>query len=238
MPKVDKLRLAILSDTHGNYPLDLLNVAPVDLLILAGDILADPAEKGEFLSFLKWAQEAHAFVKNIVLVGGNHDAYLYEHDAAAQRALKESGVTYLRDNLSEIEGLKIYGFPWVREIGYWSFEVNDETMKRKIELIPEGVDILVSHGPGYGILDQDRKGVNAGCSDLKFKVLEIQPLLHLFGHIHEGAGHHYDARGNIHYVNAAALTPVDAWSASSYLPPVFVELEREAKERWKVTAVY
>ncbi|KAL4778948.1 Metallo-dependent phosphatase-like protein [Aspergillus varians] len=52
-----------------------------------------------------------------------------------------------------------------------------------------GVDILLTHGPPHGILDQvvgSRQSV--GCEHLYRAVRRARPALHVFGHIHEGYG--------------------------------------------------
>ncbi|KAL2822853.1 hypothetical protein BJX63DRAFT_417291 [Aspergillus granulosus] len=52
-----------------------------------------------------------------------------------------------------------------------------------------GVDILLTHGPPYGMLDQvigSRESV--GCKHLYRAVERARPALHVFGHIHEGYG--------------------------------------------------
>ena len=68
--------------------------------------------------------------------------------------------------------------------------------------IPEGTDILVTHGPPYGVLDRpsgtDRRD---GCRELLAAVSRIQPRLHVFGHVHGGYGT-YRANGTV-FVNAA-----------------------------------
>ena len=55
--------------------------------------------------------------------------------------------------------------------------------------IPEGVDILITHGPPLGILDHSRGSERReGCPELLEAVLEAKPRLHVFGHIHAGYG--------------------------------------------------
>ena len=56
-------------------------------------------------------------------------------------------------------------------------------------MIPEGTDVLITHGPPHGICDEAyRPGYNitehTGCENLRDTVLKIAPKLHLFGHIH------------------------------------------------------
>lgn len=50
------------------------------------------------------------------------------------------------------------------------------------------VDIMLTHGPPLGILDAVAPGQKVGCDHLLRAVQRAQPLLHCFGHIHEGWG--------------------------------------------------
>lgn len=61
-------------------------------------------------------------------------------------------------------------------------------MASKWALIPSDVDVLITHGPPDGILDRNRTGSCCGCRELLYRVLEVKPRLHVFGHIHEAAG--------------------------------------------------
>ena len=72
-------------------------------------------------------------------------------------------------------------------------------------MIPEGIDILITHGPSWGILDdvEGNRNVHLGCELLAERIKQIKPKIHICGHIHTGHGHYYD--GNTHYFNASAL---------------------------------
>lgn len=48
--------------------------------------------------------------------------------------------------------------------------------------------MLITHGPPFGIGDRTWGGSHVGCEDLLRRVRQIQPRLHVFGHIHEGGG--------------------------------------------------
>ncbi|KAJ5920308.1 hypothetical protein N7516_011166 [Penicillium verrucosum] len=50
------------------------------------------------------------------------------------------------------------------------------------------IDILLTHGPPVGILDQVPPDMNVGCEHLLRAARRAKPRLHLFGHIHEGWG--------------------------------------------------
>lgn len=53
--------------------------------------------------------------------------------------------------------------------------------------IPDGVDIVMTHGPPNGILDLCPEG-NVGCGNLRRALHRVKPMMHCFGHIHEGYG--------------------------------------------------
>jgi hypothetical protein len=72
----------------------------------------------------------------------------------------------------------------------WAFSATDsKELTRQHSKIPKSVDILVTHGPPSGILDQNARGQNIGCTQLLSTVIErVQPRLHVFGHCHEAYG--------------------------------------------------
>ena len=68
-----------------------------------------------------------------------------------------------------------------------------------------GTDVLVTHGPPFGILDQSRPMTDhLGCEELAEVVEKIAPKLHLFGHIHGGQGRVQGSNG-CEFVNASVL---------------------------------
>jgi len=70
--------------------------------------------------------------------------------------------------------------------------------------IPEGLDVLITHGPPFGILDQVTPGgEHLGCAELLEAIEEKKPRVHIFGHIHGGAGT-FDS-GVTRFINAAYL---------------------------------
>lgn len=55
--------------------------------------------------------------------------------------------------------------------------------------VPDDIDILMSHGPPYGIHDRIIRGKRSvGCEHLLARTRAIQPRLHVWGHIHEDRG--------------------------------------------------
>ena len=94
--------------------------------------------------------------------------------------------------------------------------------------IPE-CDILVTHGPPFGIFD--KCPVSVGCRALLKAVKRIQPSLHVFGHIHEG----YSGKLFVPWLSGkktlfANVSVVDGDYRLVSKPPVF-DIEKSADGR-------
>lgn len=50
------------------------------------------------------------------------------------------------------------------------------------------IDLMLTHGPPFGILDAVAANENVGCEHLFKAVQRCRPRVHCFGHIHEGWG--------------------------------------------------
>lgn len=190
------MRIICIGDTHGYH--NKLRLPSGDVLIHAGDMVAR-SNFEEVREFLDWfgAQD----YPHRILVAGNHDR-LHETDPDIAAALTPAGVTYLQDRSCIIRGLKIHGSPVQPEFNSWAFN-----RKRGVEIakhwnmIPEDTDVVITHGPAYGILDHDLRGRNHGCADLRKRLEIIQPRLHVCGHIHSARG--VTTLGRTVMVNAA-----------------------------------
>jgi len=211
------VRIAIISDTHlrhRKYPID---VPECDLLIHCGDAMIE-GTAAEVRMFASWFEALKAKYK--VFVAGNHD-WLFEKDNALARSLLPKGVIYLQDSQIEIEGLKIYGSPWQPEFCEWAFNLKRGwPLRKQWELIPAGIDILITHGPPLGILDFSKFGdEHVGCADLRQELQRIKPKVHCFGHIHGDYG--TATWANTLFVNASLCD--EAYVANH--PPILIEME-------------
>lgn len=211
------MKIVVISDTHlrhVRYPID---VPECDLLIHCGDALIQGSEE-ELRIFTPWFASLKA--KHKTFIAGNHD-WIFEKNNILARKLLPKDVIYLQDDLVEIEGLKIYGSPWQPEFCEWAFNLKRGwPLRKKWEMIPAGIDILVTHGPPLGILDFSKFGdEHAGCADLRQELHRIKPKLHCFGHIHGDYGTAVWA--NTLFVNAAICD--ESYVASH--PPIVVEME-------------
>ena len=217
------MKLTILSDTHTKHnkistpnsyrsSKELLDLQGGNLLIHAGDFMNSGYIKEEAEGFFKWFDELEGY-DNKVFIAGNHDRIMQNDPEWSKGVLTGyKDIDYLEDEMMSIQygdqpEIKIWGSPWQPEFYNWAFNLprNGEELKSKWDMIPEGIDILITHGPAWGFLDdvEGRRGVHLGCELLAERIKQIKPKIHICGHIHSGYGHYYD--GNTHYFNAAVL---------------------------------
>lgn len=168
-----------------------------DILIHAGDMTLD-GKKREIVAFAEWfSQHPHP---HKVAIAGNHDWGFQKDRAASERILEKAGILYLRDSGEKIGGLNFWGSPWQPWFYDWAFNLpRGFIIRKKWDLIPEGTDVLITHGPPANILDECPEPV--GCEDLREVLGRVKPKLHVFGHIHEGYGF-LEHLGTL-YVNAS-----------------------------------
>ena len=187
------MKFIAISDTHCQTPA----IPDGDVLLHAGDATfrGDVEEVTEFAAWMKSLPHKHK-----VFVPGNHD-WLFQQDEALARKFM-SGITVLIDQGHEIDGVKIWGSPWQPEFNNWAFNLKrGNELAEKWAMIPEGTDILITHGPPQKRLDRVEKmvhdwqiglirvgGENVGCWDLARAVDAINPQYHVFGHVHRGYG--------------------------------------------------
>lgn len=213
-------RIVCLSDTHNCN--EQIEVPDGDILIHSGDatITGTVEEVKRFSAWFSSLPHRHK-----VFVAGNHD-WLFERNNELARTLIDSKITYLQDSFAEIDGLKIYGSPWQPRFFDWAFNLNrGAEIAEKWKMIPDDIDILITHGPPNGILDSVpmRWGIdNAGCEELRKRVEEISTLgrlkLHIFGHIHCGYGIHEEF--GVKFVNASTCD--EQYSPTQ--PPIVLDI--------------
>ena len=188
-----KFRIWHISDTHGMH--DQLTVPDqsnpetrVDMVIHSGDassvrdIQLNVAEMGRFLNWFSQLPIQHK-----VFVAGNHDGSV-AHKLHSKESMGAMGITYLECESTEIAGFRIYGAPWTPTYGNWSFMTGRSVIYRIWETIPQDTDILITHGPPYGILDTTENSSNCielcGDNALLTVVHRLNLKLMCFGHIH------------------------------------------------------
>jgi len=200
---VSTKRIWIISDTHSLHH-SLKVPEEIDIVIHGGDCSnwRDPARNSvEVNDFMDWFSKLPIPIK--IYVPGNHDTSI------------EAGMIVVPDNIImlinqavTIEGIHIYGSPVTPAFGHgWAYNVKrlSDQMKYHWDNIPDDTDILITHSPPKNVLDLVEYE-HAGCELLGIRVQEINPKLHIFGHIHEQRGEIYLSRyGRTLFLNATVV---------------------------------
>ena len=215
------MRFVAISDTHGKH--QEIQLPPGDVLIHAGDISARGKEQ-EVKSFLDWFSALPYTYK--IFIAGNHDFFLEKKSEQEIKKIIPPGIIYLNDSGINIEGINVWGSPVTPWFYDWAFNRHrGHPIKKHWSMIPDETNILVTHGPAYGILDTTISGESVGCEDLLYYIRRRErnnteenknPFTHICGHIHEAYGQHH-VKG-IHYINACVL---DAQYMHNNAPVIF-----------------
>jgi predicted phosphodiesterase len=219
----EQLIIDCISDTHGLHK--RLQLPGGDLLIHAGDC-SSGEELEPVLEFLDWLQEQNYAYR--VLIAGNHDYQFELIPEHLEEECKKRGIILLNDSGCVIEGIKIWGSPIQPWFGDWAFNrQRGPEIRKHWDLIPTDTEILITHGPPYGILDDVMKNSGAnklvGCEDLSRRIVQTQVKLHVFGHIHENGGHAV-LEGRT-YVNASTVG-----ERFRFRDPGYIRVAREGKK--------
>lgn len=178
------MRIVCISDTHLAHMRSPIPLPDGDVLIHAGDATFRGTNM-EIMEFSSWFDAQPHTHK--IFVAGNHDVGFEKNEASALAVFY--GGIYLKDSGVEIDGIKFWGSPWQPEFYDWAFNLpRGKPLRDKWALIPEGTDVLVTHGPPQMILDKTPRGEAVGCRDLMDRVLTVKPRLHVFGHVHGSYG--------------------------------------------------
>jgi|688.fasta_scaffold717693_2 Icc-related predicted phosphoesterase len=180
-----------ISDTHGYH--QSVKLIGGDILIHSGDIV-DYKRKIRTHEIIEWIDNTPYEYKLIVL--GNHDEELSNFELPDK-------IILLNNKVVNIFGIRFYGVTsTVKErISRMCFGELSE-LEIKNELRDEKFDILITHGPPKGILD-NRYGNSIGSLNLLDYVSKNKPKYHLFGHAHHSKGTYFN--GSTIFSNASIV---------------------------------
>jgi len=223
-------RFVCISDTHSRHG-RIKSIPSGDVLIHAGDFsnVGEPKDVKIFSDFLGTLPHTHKIV-----IAGNHDltfdAQSYpetwkrfrhqkQYDVVATKASLKN-CTYLEDQEVNVLGFRIYGSPWQPEFCDWAFNLRrGKECQEKWDMIPDGIDILITHGPPLGHGDLCVGNNRAGCVNLLDEVEKrLKVKYHIFGHIHEGYG--ITTNGVTMFVNASTCN----YNYNPCNPPIVFDL--------------
>lgn len=163
------MKILHISDTHGKHQI-LKDLPNADVIVHTGDITEDGTEE-EVKDFIEWFSGLSYAHK--IFIAGNHDNCLY---GANIEGLPDN-VHYLCYDSITIDGIKFYGVPMFLQ------DDLDGNFPELFGRIPADTDVLLTHQPPLGILDE-QDGINYGDYTLYKRVMDVRPKCHLFGHLH------------------------------------------------------
>ncbi|MEG0950140.1 MAG: metallophosphatase domain-containing protein [Bacteroidales bacterium] len=173
------VRIFIFSDTHGDHH-KLPIPTNIDIIICAGDVV-NGLSNPELERFFKWYASIPADLR--IFVAGNHEL-IFDLFPEEAKSLIPNNIVLLENSGISYKKIKFYS---VAARGWLHYETE----------IPNNTDILITHGPPLGILDNQQ-----GCALLRKAVFKSKPAYHLFGHIHS-LGNHTKTINNIRFCNVS-----------------------------------
>lgn len=238
------MRVTAISDFHGILP----EIEETDLLLICGDISPfqiqfnkDEMEDWFKTTFANWVENLNC--KKIIMTPGNHDAYLENKKTEKKRdefhSIFKDKLVCLWNQYYELnllgETLKIFGTPYCHQYGTWPFMRTAITLKEKFEIIPEGLDILITHDPVYNLGSTDVILKPKTLQQSHFKHLgNVELKEHLYslhefpkyifcGHIHSGEHDlHYNEHLNCYFANVGLM---DEYCDSLVYKPLKLEID-------------
>lgn len=175
-------RIVVFSDTHGSHR--KLPIVEADIAIHLGDACSF-GNNIQMADFLDWFSLYPA--KHRLFIAGNHEIQWIQEPHEFLDMFPQE-VVFVENKAVYLEGLCFLSVPARIEL----------YVMPKIKNLKE-VDILLTHAPPRGILDN-----GLGCSILKRYVTRLKPSYHLFGHIHETSGQRVTIEETT-YINTAYL---------------------------------
>lgn len=197
-----------IADLHGFLP-HTSEIPESDILLIAGDIAPDfhrmsraryganrskPVEhKGEHQQadwlntvFREWLDVIRARGTEVVATWGNHDFV-----GEKPYLVPDLDWHLLVDDEVTVHGLRIWSTPWCPNLRRWAFQIDDHANDIRVSQIPDGLDILMTHSPPYGVLDfvaPQFGSVHVGDEWLRHEMDRLNVPTMVCGHIHEQRG--------------------------------------------------
>ncbi|MGL4997454.1 MAG: metallophosphoesterase family protein [Cetobacterium sp.] len=208
-----KTKILAISDLHGSLSqLRRVKYKEADFLFVVGDL----SNIGLRCDLTKALDMINGFdhIQHKVIVLGNHDARNLHnplgmdddevYDFCEQRY---PNLTFLKNKIVEIDGLKIYGTPYVGKFGDWAFQC--EESEKIAKTIPiKNVDIILCHEPPSAIELSKLEDIDIGNVVLREYLDNNKVDLLVCGHVHENGGNQVNINGCECYNVATKLTKI------------------------------
>lgn len=217
------MKIAFFSDTHTIHERWYSNLREdvrddfdsADMLIFTGDY-SDTGSYKDTESFCRWFHNRPNRYK--IMIAGNHDFFFDTEISKRNPAPRTNyeieellgrynSIIYLNNSDVTIEDITIWGSPINKWFYDWAFNRHEGAdIKRYWDTIPNNTDILLTHGPSYGVQDLViRNGTeeHLGDRDLQDAIERVKPKIFASGHIHEGYGE--EQIGKTLFINSCSL---------------------------------
>ena len=195
---MNKFKLLCLSDLHGNL-IDLPLSKECDAIIISGDICPLSNHSVDFQKiwyeekFLPWVRSLQ---RSCYFTFGNHDFFAQyinpnnltcEYNKQTKTEIIASIDTTLNINIQSENKIKVGFTPGSLPFYDWAFNYPEEKIKEVLDSFGK-CDIIVSHGPAFGLLDKTIRGEHVGSHALREYIDEFWPSAICVGHIHSSVG--------------------------------------------------
>ncbi|WP_156820406.1 metallophosphoesterase [Synechococcus sp. PCC 7336] len=212
------MKILVGSDYHCDPQLQAEAIAllpEVDWYINCGDFCTQagrlpeakrlgvhPRGEGELDQLQQFWQRLDAIGKPWLFVPGNHEppaptlAGLYEKSGC------QNGRLSLATELMQLGPLQVLVVPWTPPCG-WCWSLSREHVEEVTQIYSDtDVDMLVTHAPPKGVLDEGGQWYRAQTPTLLPVVRALSPRYYLCGHMHADGGQTETKNGTT-FVNAA-----------------------------------
>ena len=238
------MKIIAFSDPHGILP---KIEESFDLMLVGGDIVG-LREQSSMLYSKGWFQEVFVpwvnslpfkeVYSKVIFIAGNHDALLENEgkdspwlysDVIRQCNgrliyLENESYTFEYIENEEVKSITIFGTPYCKVFGRWSFMQRDDELRKTFSEIPENIDILLTHDAPYGTSDLcygwhawGRTPYHIGNESLRDAIIEKKPKINLHGHLHS-ANHNAELLEETQVIN---ISLVDESYDPTYTPLIF-----------------
>ncbi|KAJ4358166.1 uncharacterized protein N0V89_002745 [Didymosphaeria variabile] len=210
------VRFLIMSDTHDRQNEILPSTPQSDVLLHCGDLTEDGSPEAiarAIDAFLQVDAELKLFIAGNHEISLDKEYYLSEggteeNHLKARSAISIPRIRFLEEGTHEFTlksgaHFKIFVSPWTPKYGSSAFQYRSDedrfnganitpswarNVGKEDSVIPDGVDIVMTHGPPKYVLDKTADGSSPGCEHLRRAIARVRPRLHCFGHVHKGYG--------------------------------------------------
>ena len=189
------VRIVHMSDTHNFLKVNHKQrsfLPDGNILVHTGNFSINGKEE-EFAQFNAWLQSVSDLYHYRIVCLGHKDVKVYGNNFDAMRKLLSGATHVLCHEEVTVLGIRFYACPW-----NWAHRKNytlrlgaPSTANAGFDDIPNGVHVLITHGPAYARLDSRYAGdvkEHWGSRELAEAIRRARPSVHLHGHVKDSRG--------------------------------------------------